>query len=170
LYPLYLQIKFGNWKIFIDCQYTFWAKIKTNIIEVLINQFKIILLDNYGPEYARETLFLKTNEIITLSIFTLIVVLITKEIKKMINNKKIDINVIVCLLYTIFCVLCFNTSTRSPEWDILTSSFHRYYLGLFPIYLSIPLLKEKTQKIVTYLMIVLSWIVVIFFSADVFFY
>jgi hypothetical protein len=38
LYPLYLQIKFGNWKIFVDCQYSYWAKVKTNIIELLINQ------------------------------------------------------------------------------------------------------------------------------------
>lgn len=46
LYPFYLQITFGNWKLFLDCQYDYWCRMKTNILEEFIIQCKVIFSNN----------------------------------------------------------------------------------------------------------------------------
>lgn len=39
LYPLYLQIKLGNWHYFVDVQYELWARSKSNVFDMMVRDF-----------------------------------------------------------------------------------------------------------------------------------
>ena len=175
LYPLYLQLNYGNWKIFMDCQNPYWGKVDSNILFLLKNQISIIFNPHHYDGANRTEiviLFYRINEILTiilgLCILALGIIIIRKYFK---NKQNMDIaNLIVCYMYVILSMFCFTLSIRNPMVDSPSTSFYRYFLALFPIYLAIGNLKEKYIKIIFLLTLGLTFFTALYFYTNVFFY
>ena len=167
LYPLYLQINFGNWKLFVDVQYDYWIRIDTNMFNTFEEQLDIIFNNNHYINCTNATVCMyRLNEEITIAIgFVFIILLIVT-----IRNKCYDENFIVTIVYAVASILCFNTTIRDPYIDAPTTSFFRYYMSIFPIYLSIGILPKIFQLIIMFWMICLSSITTLLFVTGVYFY
>lgn len=171
LYPLYLQINFGNWKLFLDVQYDYWIRIDTNIFNTFKEQLDIITNDAHYSSSAG--VLYRFNEQVTIAIGFVFIILLIITMKKQIitmKNKCYDENFIVAMVYAVASILCFNTTIRDPYISAPTTSFFRYYMSLFPIYLSIGILPKIFQLIIMSGMICLSYITTLLFATGIYFY
>ena len=147
LYPIYLQVKFGNWKIFVDCQYENWLKIHSNFFKTYFISFKMIFTNEYDYDVYTLTLF-RINEIITILMTAFLIYLCVKEFKKL---KKLDVVSFVSVLVTLMSVVIFATTIMDPEYNSPTRSFYRYYCGMFPAF---TLLHDLNPKLINALVII----------------
>ncbi|MCQ2504271.1 MAG: hypothetical protein MJ103_03455 [Saccharofermentans sp.] len=176
LFPAFLQIKFNNWKAFVDSQYSDWIKIKTNLIKTFLIQIDVLFGDTMFKKDIELRLLSVINEAITMLITGLIIALVIFEIVYIVSRsrkeKKLSISgsEIVLLVYTVATFFAFNTTIRNPEIDIPTTSFFRYYASLFPIYLYINKRGERAQLIIFALTASISLITSYFFCKGIYFY
>ncbi len=147
IYPAFLQIRYGNWKYFMDVQGEHWSKVSSNFIKTLYIQFQVIFTDTYKYDGMDFTFLNKLNEIYTLAITAVFIYFIAWEVKKIISLRK-DAD-IVSVAVLIMTLLIISTTIRDPEYNAPTVSFFRYYLVMFPAY---TLLRDKNEKFVLGLM------------------
>ena len=147
IYPVYLQVKFGNWKIFVDCQYENWLKIHSNFFKTCFISFKMIFTNAYDYDIYTLVLF-RINEVITILMTAFLIYLCVKEFKKL---KKLDVISVVSVLVTLLSVVIFATTIMDPEYNAPTRSFYRYYCGMFPAF---TLLYDLNPKVINALVII----------------
>lgn len=143
LYPIYLQITLGNWKFFMDVQYTEWGKIHSNLLNTFL-KFPLVLTVSHPfvrVVYAID--FIITGIFIIL----LIVFLAKKIIKKDINNYDIYTYMIISLLVI--------TATCSGEKSPMVS-YYRYFYACFPVFFLLPQ-KRYVLSIHKFIMIIYSF-------------
>ena len=147
IYPVYLQVKFGNWKIFVDCQYENWLKIHSNFFKTCFISFKMIFTNAYDYDIYTLVLF-RINEVITILMTIFLICLCVKEFKKL---KKLDAVSVVSVLVMLLSVVIFATTIMDPEYNAPTRSFYRYYCGMFPAF---TLLYDLNPKVINALVII----------------
>lgn len=151
LYPLYLQLKFGDWKLFMTSQYEYWNKVKTfNIFEPLIYDLKL---------FFSKTDFFSFYVILTI-IFTFttlfIVLYFLFHSIKVERFQKIELILFLCGTL----IICLTTYKVYPT-DAATCSFYRYIFGIFSIYL----LPHKLNKKILIIFILFYIIVSVLFPS-----
>lgn len=119
VYPVYLQIKFNNWHIFIDSQYTYWNRISGNIFSIISKDINFMI--------TSANFFDKFYIIVNFIFLILMIYFIYKDIR---SNKKLTINSI----YMILSILAIYSSARA-SYNIPSVSFYRYFLGCCSVYL-----------------------------------
>ena len=147
LYPIYLQVKFGNWKIFVDCQYDNWIKVHSNLFKTYYLSLKTIFTNEYEFDIYTMPLF-KANEIITILITGFLIFLCIKEFKRI---KKCDTGSIVSVLIVIMSIVIFASTIMDPTHHAPTRSYYRYFLGMFPAF---TLLHDLNPKLINALVII----------------
>jgi 4-amino-4-deoxy-L-arabinose transferase-like glycosyltransferase len=144
IYPIYLYVKTGNLFYFIDVQFKYWNRIKSNIFYTIYLDIKTILV--------KDSHFTFTN-IITFIINYLILGIIVYLIIKNIKNKNV---LLLNLTEIIFILALFSTCRYYAEFNknLPSFSFFRYYLSCPMFYFLINTKQEKIIKnIFFYLMI-----------------
>lgn len=165
MYPVYLQIMFGNWKLFMDCQYEYWARMKTNPLEELWIQFQVIFY-NGTDMYA----IYRVNEIVTLIVVAFMIYGAYCCIIACRNMTCNRVNAMVMLLYLFFSLVAINASIRIPFDSAPTTSFYRYYYSLFPVYLFTVFMKERVKDVIFIGSFCISLLSAVLFSVNYFFY
>ena len=147
IYPIYLYLKTGKLFSFVEVEYTYWGRIKTNLFRIwydaiihLIHDFDILYLLEY---------------IIIAFLIGYLIYLIMKNIK---NKNYYDL-----YTYMIFTILIICSSIRNNGESF--ASFYRYLFGCFPIYFILPKSKYTTVLINDF-----SFLVAIFFLQNIYFY
>ena len=166
LFPVYLQVKFGNWKLFVDCQYSIWLKVRSNLINTYIEGFKMIFTGTYEFDIYTLTLF-RINEIITILISFFFIFLCIKEFKKL---KKLDAVSVVSALILIMSVIIFSSTIHDPKTGAPTTSFYRYYMGMFPAFTMLYDLKPKFMTVLAIISVFTNFLISIVFFKAVYFY
>ena len=148
IYPVFLQIRFGNWKVFMDAQYDYWIRMRSDIFRTVYISLKVIFTDIYTFDGTVDTIILfKINEILSTGCLALSVLLIAREILRMRRQGKININVTCAVIYSVLFILAIGLTIRDPALDCPTASFYRYYASMFPLYLGLGRLNDKQVKI-----------------------
>ena len=166
LYPIYLQVRFGSWKIFVDSQYEYWFKVRSNLFNTYLVSFKMIFTDTYEYDIYTLTLF-RVNEIITILITVFLLCLCIKEFK---NLKKINAVSAVSVLILIMSIVLFSSTIHDPAISSPTRSFYRYYAGMFPVF---TLLYDLNPKLIAGIAIISgfsSCVMSVLFYRGLFFY
>lgn len=148
LYPLYLQIKAGSWKIFVTAAYDWWNVSPSNL-------FKTIHLDL--KSFAYQDLYGKY--LISLSFITLAMLCMV-----FVKYKEIDMALV---LYSLFTILSMYSSTKNLALDAPlppSTSFFRYLLACFPMYTALS--KFKQQKFIIYILVILNILISFNFSIN----
>ena len=170
IFPVYLQITFGNWKIFVDTQYEYWLKIHSNFFKTIFISLKVIFTDYYDFHGLSFEILFRINEVLSLLIIGLSIYLIIREILLMKNRKAVDINSVVAIIYMLLFIIVTSNTIRDPLADCPTDSFYRYYVSLFPIFLGISRFQENKIKIAAIVSAAITVITGSLFSLDLFFF
>ena len=168
LYPLYLQIQFGNWKAFVDVQYTQWFREKSSILKNFILQIKIITNQThvFDDKNLTTKIVWKSNEILTIVIFVFIIILFILSLKYI---KKDYINNIVMILYTLSSIWVINHTIRVC-YGTPTVSYYRYYFAIFPLYIWLSNIKHKYIVALNTIICTLTILISIFVYSGIFFF
>ena len=153
IYPVYLQVVFNNWHLFIDSQHMYWDRISSNIFLVIIMDIKYVIK---FPDFGNYLYFVVNYMFLGLMIY-----LIYKDIVK---NKKLTIN----SMYMILSILAIFSSCRDG-YNIPSTSFYRYFLGCYPIYLIGSEENDKVYNVIFYVFILLFLMCSMLFVSNVFF-
>ena len=171
IYPIYLQVNFGNWKIFMDAQMDYWLRISSNIFKTTFIELQVIFTDTYKYDGLDFTVLHKTNESLSLILLICTCILLFTEIRPMVKARKINIESLVLVLYTVFFLITINMTIRDPHIDCPTDSFYRYYAGLFPMYLMLRNVRRKQVLQITLMVTLFITLVTSFiFSKGIFFF
>ena len=153
MYPVYLQIVFNNWHLFIDSQQLYWDRVSSNIFLVIIMDIKYIIKShNFG-----NCLYFAVNYML----LCLMIYLIYKDIVK---SKKLTIN----SMYMILSILAIFSSCRDG-YNIPSTSFYRYFLGCYPIYLITCKDNNKVYNTILYVFFLFFSLCCMLFVSNVFF-
>ena len=153
IYPVYLQVVFNNWHLFIDSQHTYWDRVSSNIFSVIIMDIKYFIK---SPNFGNCLYFIVNYMFLGLMIY-----LIYKDI---VRNKKFTIN----SMYMILSILAIFSSCRDG-YNIPSTSFYRYFLGCYPIYLIGSEENDKVYNVILYVFFLLFLMCSMLFVANVFF-
>ena len=171
IYPAFLQLKFGNWKVFMDAQYSYWIRIPSNLIKTTWISIKVLFTNIYQFDGDPSTIVLfKINEALSLGLMLLVIVLIVREISLMKSKKSINVSAVVAIVYSALFIIALGMTIRDPNIDCPTDSFYRYYASLFPLYLGIGRLGEKPVRISLYITSMITLITASMFCLGVFFF
>lgn len=162
VYLIYLQNKFGNWRLFIDCQYNDWGRIRTNFIQEISLQIKYI--------FSEARYIYKINEVISLTMVILIIYELLRYIRVNMLEKNNFCDVLVLALYTFLSIVSINGTIRVPINNAPTTSFYRYYYCIFPIFLFSGKLNKHEKQIIYIISSGLSFSVAYLFSKNFYFY
>jgi 4-amino-4-deoxy-L-arabinose transferase-like glycosyltransferase len=149
IYPIYLFIKTGNLLYFVDVQFEYWSRIKSNIFYTIYLDIKTILVTNTPFSIVNIITF-----IINYLVLGIIVYLIIKNIK---NKNMLLFNI----TEIIFILTLFSTCRFYSDYNgnLPTFSFFRYYLSCPLFYFLINIEQNKIIKdILFYLMIVVTFL------------
>lgn len=153
IYPVYLQVVFNNWHLFVDSQHVYWDRVSSNIFSVIIMDIKHIINNLYFGNFL--------YFIVNYMFLGLMIYFIYKDIVK---NKKLTINSI----YMILSILAIFSSCRDG-YNIPSTSFYRYFLGCYPIYLISSEENDRVYNAILYVFILLFLMCSTLFVANVFF-
>lgn len=157
-----MQIKFGNWRLFIDCQYNDWGRIRTNFIQEISLQIKYI--------FSEARYIYKINEVILLTMVILIIYELLRYIRVNMLEKNNFCDVLVLALYTFLSIVSINGTIRVPINNAPTTSFYRYYYCIFPIFLFSGKLNKHEKQIIYIISSGLSFSAAYLFSKKFYFY
>ena len=171
IYPIFLQIRFGNWKLFMDCQYGYWLRIKSDIFKTIWVSLQVVFTDTYkyGGEMDAIVLF-KINEAFSLLLMALLIFLIVREILIMKRAGKISIPSVVAVIYSVLFIIALCMTIRDPEYNAPTACYYRYYASLFTLYLGLGRFKEKTVQICMFGTMLITLLTASVFCLGVFFF
>lgn len=153
IYPVYLQVVYNNWHLFIDSQNIYWDRVSSNIFSVIIMDIKYIIK---SPVFANCLYFVVNYMFLGLMIY-----LIYRDI---VENKKLTIN----SMYMILSILAIFSSCRDG-YNIPSTSFYRYFLGCYPIYLIGSKESNRLYSIIFYVFFLLFLFCCMLFVSNVFF-
>ena len=171
IYPVYLQVNYGNWKIFMDAQMDYWIRMSSNIFKTTFIELQVIFTDTYKYDGMDFTVLNKTNEALSLILFICTCILLFIEIRPMVRAKKVNTESLVLALYTVFFLITINMTIRDPHIDCPTDSFYRYYAGLFPLYLMLRNVRKKEALQITLMCVLFVTMVTSYlFSKGIFFF
>lgn len=131
MYPLFLYSKLGNWHYFIDVQYEYWDRAKSNFVVIVLKDFQMATVN-------------PITFIFTYISLVICIYIIYQAIREGGNHDLI--------LYAIFSFLAIYTTYRVSDYNLPSTSFYRYFYGLFPIYL----LTNKGMRIIILANLILS--------------
>ncbi len=132
LYPLYLQLEKGSWKLFIDSQYTNWGRGKVWPLEFIKYEIALFKDPTLEPD---EILLFALNEIFSIAILGFIIYLLIMKLIPYLKKKEINVDYLVNAIYLLGSIFAFNLTIRVVPHAAPMTSFYRYYLGLFPLYI-----------------------------------
>lgn len=171
IYPVFLQIRFGNWKVFMDAQYTYWIRIPSNIIKTTFISLKVIFTNEYMFDGMPDTLILfKINEILSTLLLITVAALAAREIVLMKRARRINIPSVVAVIYSVLFVTALGMTIRDPQIDCPTDSFYRYYFSLFPLFLGIGRCREKVVQISMIAVLLITMLTAPLFCMESFFF
>lgn len=163
LYPIYLQITFGNWKSFMDVQETYWWRHPSNLISTCINNLYTLVFAENIYESSVVAFGQRLNEFYTLLYGLPILIFGVMFLVK----HKFKTDEIVCYTYTLLSILCITASVRYTEFGSPTVSFYRYFAAIFAIYLAFGSLKNtKILNVVASVNVILTMIASLCFYSD----
>lgn len=165
MYPVYLQIVAGNWKLFIDCQYEYWNRIKTNPIEELMIQLRLIFYKGTDLHFVY-----RLNEVVTLIVVCFMLFEIYACLRTCRHGECNRVNAMVMVMYMVFSMYAINASIRIPFEHAPTTSFYRYYYSLFPMYILTTFFKEREKDIFFIGSLVITLLATVLYSIGYFFY
>lgn len=168
LYPAYLQIKFGNWKMFMDVQFSDWLRVPSNIFNTVYQS--ILVISGHYTYDAASTPYYKLNECITLVLLALMLTLIVREALPMIREKRLIADRLVTLLFSLAFLFAITASIKNPALDTPTASYPRFYMATFPFYTMLRNFKTKTIQLISIGILLLSLLTTSLFAMDIFFY
>ncbi|MBP5180628.1 MAG: hypothetical protein J6127_04975 [Clostridiales bacterium] len=170
IYPVFLQIRFGSWRSFMDAQYDYWIRIKSDVFRTTWISLKLIFTNTYTYDAVDTDVLFKINEVLSVSCLALVVFLIVREILIMRRTNRLNIPAVVAIVYSVLFVIAICMTIREPKVDCPTDSFYRYYAGLFPVYLGIGRFKEGGVKISIIVSVLITLITAPLFCLGSFFY
>lgn len=171
IYPVFLQIRFGNWKLFMDCQYGYWLRIKSDIFKTIWVSIQVVFTDTYEFDGAIDTIVIfKINEALSLILMALLIFLVVREVLLMKRAGKVSIPSTVAVIYSVLFVIALCMTIRDPRYNAPTACYYRYYASLFPMYLGIGRLGEKTVQIFMIATTTITLLTASMFCLGVFFF
>jgi len=144
LYPIYLFVKVGNWHYFLDVQYIYWGRIRTNIFEEIIRD-----ISNLSETYL---LFIFTYLALAVCVYVLYRGIKTREDP-------------ILILYLIFSIWIIFSTSREID-AVSSASFYRYLFGCSSVYLLLN--RDLKYKPVIILSTVMCISTIIFFCGGAF--
>ena len=171
IYPVFLQIRFDNWKMFMDCQYGYWLRVKSNIFKTIWVSLQVVFTDTYkyGGEIDAIVLY-KINEAFSLLLMALLAFLIIREIRLMRRGGKVSVPSVVAVIYSVLFIIALCMTIRDPEYNAPTACYYRYYASLFPMYLGLGRFSEKTVQICMFTTALITLLTASVFCLGVFFF
>lgn len=136
IYPIYLQINFGNWKAFMDVQFQYWGRKSSNILTAIMADIKFLSVS--------ESPLQKAQVIYQFILLALMLALIVFSIKKIWKTKD-EIHAI-SVLYLILSLFVIYSSVRMPEVSIPSASFYRYFYACTSVYLLPSMFENQFMK------------------------
>ena len=170
IYPVFLQLRFGSWRLFMDAQYDYWIRIKSNVLKTTWISFKVIFTDSYTYDGLDTRIMFTINEVLSLLFLALVITLAVKEVMIMRRRGVINIPSVVALIYSVLFIVAICMTIRDPNVDCPTDSFYRYYVGLFPVYLGLGRFKEGALKVSIIVSVLLTLITAPLFCLGSFFF
>ena len=150
IYPVFLQIEYGNWKLFMDIQFKAWARISSNLISTIMADITFLSLDF--------PMLQKMQVIYQFILLGLMIALLICSILKIRKTK--DEVTAIAILYLILSIFSIYSTCRIPEIAIPSASFYRYFYGCISVYLLPTIFQsEKFENIKTSIIL----------TADIFF-
>lgn len=171
IYPVFLQVRFGNWKMFMDCQYGVWLRIRSNVFKTVWVSLQVLFTDTYkyGGEMDAIVLY-KINEAFSLLLMALLIFLIVREIRLMRKAGKLIVPSLVAVIYSVLFLIALCMTIRDPEYNAPTACYYRYYASLFPLYLGLGRFSEKTVQICMLVTAMITLLTASVFCLGVFFF
>ena len=170
IFPIYLQVTLGSWKVFLDCQYDYWVKVKSNIVKTTIMSIKMIFTDAYPTIDFGDKLVSVINEVLSLIMLAAMLTFIIMVAVRIIKSHKLEIEDFTLAVYILLSLLIINGTVRDPMLDTPTTSFYRYYFGIFAIFLMYRRSKTNVQQLATILTVGISLMTSYVFCIGLFFY
>ena len=136
IYPVYLQLNFGNWKSFMDVQFTYWGRMSSNVITAIIADVEYL--------FTNAAALQKAQVIYQFILLALMITLIIFSIKKVWKTKN-EIHAI-SIIYLILTIFSIYSTVRRPELSIPSASFYRYFYACSSVYLLPTIFESKTLK------------------------
>lgn len=140
LYPIFLHFKLGNWKYFVDVQYEYWWKIKSNIFTVILRELDILIsgvFASYNPVLKIEFILQSSFALISLIICILAIIHVVKR-KEFFKKKEL----LIYLIATLY--ICYSVARN---WASPSTSYFRYLFAIISLYLIFD--DEKIIKTIT---------------------
>lgn len=173
IYPIFLQLNFDNWKIFVDCQYDYWIRIHSSLPRTIMMGLKVIFTDAYSyPDFGSK-LICSINEGLSLILLIPMLYFPIRTLIGFIRQRRVEADDFVLSLYMLLSVLVFNSSVRDPAPPLCeapTTSFYRYYYAVFPAFIMLRGVKTHIQQIAMGLTVGISLLTSFIFCAGLFFY
>lgn len=125
VYPIYLQLAFGNWKAFMDVQYEYWWRMPSDIFTTIYCDIKFML--------AQHSVIQNIQIIYHIILLIAMIVLIVYAVKKLLKTK--DELTFISILYLAFSILSIYSTCRIPKLGLPSASFYRYFYGCISLYI-----------------------------------
>ncbi|MBR2598114.1 MAG: hypothetical protein IKE09_06170 [Clostridiales bacterium] len=171
-FPVYLQFTYGKWNAFVDIQYTDYLRIRSNFFKTLYWNLVYVFTDKFPHDGIDVLVLYKVSEFLSLLLMCFVILLIGREIRIMLKEKRIKTDSLVLVIFCALYIIALTSTIRDPLQDCPTYSFYRYYLAMFSVFVMLgktPFRKDIT-RIFIYLMIMISIPTTIYFSRNVFFF
>lgn len=125
-YPVFLQIKFGNWKAFMDVQYDYWWRMPSNLITTIIKDVEFMI--------TQDSIIQNVQIIYHFILLLAMITLIVFAYKKLRKTK--DEITFISIAYLALSILSIYSTCRIPQAGGLPSaSFYRYFYGCISVYI-----------------------------------
>lgn len=170
VYPVYLQFAFGNWKLFMDSQFTDWYRESSNIFKTYFVSLKMLFTNSYTFRPDGYILVERINEALSTILLTVLLIFVVRCIIRMIQARSINVEELVMAIYVLLSAIAINGTIRNPNLDAPTDSFYRYYYTMFPLYLMLRRCKPVTTKVALGFTVSVSFLISFVYCINVFFY
>lgn len=124
IYPVYLQITWGNWKLFMDVQFESWARMKSSILMTILADIEYLSISK-SPIQSAQVIY-------QFILLALIITLIIFAIKKVLKTKN-ELDVI-AIIYLVLTIISIYSSCRDPYVSIPSASYYRYFYACISVY------------------------------------
>jgi len=136
-YPIYLHFAFGDWNVFMDSQFMYWAKISSNMVSSIMMDIQY-LSEDVSIVQKIQVLY----QFILLMLMAMLIVFSINKVRK--TKNELDI---ICIIYLVFSIIAIYSSIRGIEMSPPSSSYYRYFYACVPVYILPSMFKNKYSKI-----------------------
>lgn len=157
IYPVYLQIAWGNWKLFMDIQFEKWARMKSSILITILADVEYLSVSQ-SPLQSAQVIY-------QFVLLALIIALTICSVKKVLKTKN-ELGII-SIIYLILTIISIYSSCRNPYVSIPSASFYRYFYACVSVYI-LPTMfmygDAKKEKIINAVMLIGNIIFAVLFA------